>query len=279
VAFGHAGCDRDVELRQLQPYRPVVLSDVLRVAENPWKGALQLRPYYKKQVSERVIDEYGCSRCSYGEKWQKHSLIMVWGEGGRYSWIPEPMCGTNQFCDACCLCEETGRYRHLESIGGREAQSIYKKHRLPLPLFRSLLDQNEIVQGDGEKIWGLNLFCGTDSLKDVFKERDYGYVGVDWEGEQFVCSDGGRVVARFLVDLSSCTLKDLLHKIYHATGLEGRDLVVIWASPPCTTFSKLDRTNKSKHRNWKKNGAPRSPLAFFDDILVAHLFAELRGGG
>ena len=64
---------------------------------------------------------------------------------------------------------------------------------------------------------------------------------------------------------------------FYAAGLEGEDLVVIWASPPCTTFSKLDRTNRSKHRNWKKNGAPRSPLAFFDDALVANLFAGLRG--
>jgi len=111
----------------------------------------------------------------------------------------------------------------------------------------------------------------------VFKERGYGYVGVDWEGEQFVYLEGGRLVARLLVDLSSCTLRELLQKIYYATGLEGEDLVVIWASPPCTTFSKLDRTNKSKHRNWKRNGAPRSPLAFFDDVLVAKLFAGLRG--
>ena len=261
----------------LPSYRPVILSEVLRVAENPWRGALQLRPYYKEQISERVITEYSCSRCSYGEKWQKHSLIMVWSEGGRYSWIPEPMCRTNKFCDACYLCEETGRYRHRDTIGGKQAQTLYKKHRLPLPLLRSLLDQNGTVYGDGRKTWGLNLFCGTDSLKKVFEERGYGYVGIDWEGEEFVCSDNGRVVARFLVDLSSCTLKDLLLKIYHATGLEGRDLVLIWASPPCTTFSKLDRTNRSRHRNWRKNGAPRSPQAVFDDTLVAHLFAELRG--
>ena len=33
----------------------------------------------------------------------------------------------------------------------------------------------------------------------------------------------------------------------------------------------------SKHRNWRKNGAPKTAQAIFDDALVAHLFAELRG--
>lgn len=81
----------------------------------------------------------------------------------------------------------------------------------------------------------LELFCGTKSISKVFEERGHQVFTVDFD-KQFkpdLCKD--------VLDLN---LKDL--------PKEFRNPNVIWASPPCTTFSKLGMGT------YYKNGKPIS---------------------
>ena len=87
----------------------------------------------------------------------------------------------------------------------------------------------------------------------------------------------GRVVARLLLDIGAVTLGGLLERVYHVTGLRGGGLRFVWASPPCDTYSRMDTTNGSYHRDWEgaAEGAPCSLEAQLADTLLIHLFAML----
>ena len=256
---------------------------VLRMVENPLGGALERRPFFTSRTAGGVATLYPFSRCKFGEKWQKHTYLLIWGGsrgggGGCFTWDPPHLCRFD--CDMCYRCESTGRLRHLENIGNDQGHSMYKKHRLPLPMVTSVLDSNGLVRaGEGE--WGLNLFCGTDSILPVFAGRGYGYIGVDLFGSEYVTiRKCGRVEARLLADIGKITMGELLDRVYHICGLRREGLRFVWASPPCTTYSRMDTCNGSIHRDWSagRQGAPLSDQAVADDILVSHLFSLMDHG-
>jgi hypothetical protein len=248
---------------------------VLRVVENPYRGALERRPFFTDLERSGAAVKYPFSRCNFGELWQKNTFLLIWSEGGAFKWTPPPLCRFD--CHACYLCKATGHMRHKENLGNEQGHSMYKKHRLPLPMVESVLDGNGLVQAaPGE--WGINLFCGTDSIEPVYEERGYGYVGVDLFGAEGISvKAGGRVVARLLLDIGAVTLGGLLERVYHVTGLRGGGLRFVWASPPCDTYSRMDTTNGSYHRDWEgaAEGAPCSLEAQLADTLLIHLFAML----
>jgi hypothetical protein len=99
----------------------------------------------------------------------------------------------------------------------------------------------------------LELFCGTKSISNAFKERGHEVFTVDWEKdfEPTLCAD-----------IMQLTVADVLHLCNGKPD-------VIWASPDCTTYSVA---GIGHHR--VKNGdelTPVSQYAVFCDAVNRHV--------
>lgn len=81
----------------------------------------------------------------------------------------------------------------------------------------------------------LELFCGTKSISNAFKERGHDVYTVDWEASfaPTLCADVGTLTVGGIIDLCD--------------GLPD----VVWASPDCTTYSVMAI---SFHRRKKSDG-------------------------
>ena len=137
-------------------------------------------------------------------------------------------------CHACVINPKTGRPRHRDVLGQEQSHSLYKKHRLPKELLDDVVAGARMPDGCVRKLWVLDLCCGTESWREkVCDERGWGYLGVDICGET---AQYGNQQARFVADLSTMSLLDVVRVAYSLCGLLPCDLVLIWSSPPCDTY-------------------------------------------
>ena len=99
----------------------------------------------------------------------------------------------------------------------------------------------------------LELFCGTKSVSNAFKERGHETYTVDWDAS---------FAPDLCADIGGITLQDI-------TKLCGGKPDIIWASPDCTTFSVAAI---SMHRE-KRDGLlyPKSEYAKRCDEIDTHL--------
>lgn len=100
----------------------------------------------------------------------------------------------------------------------------------------------------------LELFCGTKSISNAFKERGHEVFTVDWE-KSFEPS--------LVADVGKLTIDDIIKLC------NGRP-DIIWASPDCTSYSV---SAISYHRRKEPNGnlAPVSEYAKLCDKVNTHL--------
>ena len=107
----------------------------------------------------------------------------------------------------------------------------------------------------------LELFCGTKSVSNAFKEAGHEVYTVDWNKD---------FDADLTADVGSLTASDIIK-------LCGGHPDVIWASPDCTTYSVMAL---SRHREKMPDGylRPKTEYAAFCDTVnthVIHLIKEL----
>lgn len=105
----------------------------------------------------------------------------------------------------------------------------------------------------------LDLFCGTKSVANAFKERGHTVFTVDWD-KQFNPD--------LIADIGTLTAQDIIN-------LCGGIPTVIWASPDCTTYSVAAI---SKHRRKDLNGSltPISDYAKQCDFVNKHLIELIK---
>lgn len=105
----------------------------------------------------------------------------------------------------------------------------------------------------------LELFCGTKSISNAFKERGHEVYTVDWE-KSFEPS--------LIADIGKLTVEDIIK-------LCGGVPDIIWASPDCTTYSIAAI---STHRMREENGnlAPKSEYAKFCDKTNKHVLELIK---
>ena len=103
----------------------------------------------------------------------------------------------------------------------------------------------------------LELFCGTKSISKAFKERGHQTFTVDFD-KQF-----NPDLSRDILDFEVSELPEIW-----------RNPDVIWASPPCTTFSVAGRN--SNYTNFMPNNVKACfGLAYIHQTLK--IIEELRG--
>lgn len=105
----------------------------------------------------------------------------------------------------------------------------------------------------------LDLFCGTKSVSNAFKERGHEVYTVDWEKgfSPTLCADIGELTRDQIIELCG--------------GIPD----VIWASPDCTTYSVAAI---SYHRRREQNGNLRAITEYAErcDRINAHLIDLIR---
>lgn len=101
----------------------------------------------------------------------------------------------------------------------------------------------------------LDLFCGTKSISNAFKEQGWEVYTVDWNKDfnPSLCADIGTLTAEVIIELCG--------------GLPD----VIWASPDCTTYS-VAAIGKHRKKNLSTGELePQSEYAKTCDAINAHV--------
>jgi site-specific DNA-cytosine methylase len=100
----------------------------------------------------------------------------------------------------------------------------------------------------------LELFCGTKSISNAFKEAGHEVFTVDWE-KDFNPS--------LRADISTLTVEDIIK-------LCGGKPDIIWASPDCTSYS-IAAISHHRERDASGNLRPKTEYAKFCDITNEHM--------
>ena len=100
----------------------------------------------------------------------------------------------------------------------------------------------------------LELFCGTKSISNAFKERGHAVYTIDWEKE---------FTPDLIADIGKLTAKQIIK-------LCGGVPDVIWASPDCTTYSVAAISHHRKQDEYG-NLVPITEYAKFCDKVNKHL--------
>jgi len=203
--------------------------------------------------------------CVFGKKYSKPSTL--YNNLGLADTHGDMICGANGL-----LCEELkqskntsheARIGHSDSLasGPRE---LMLRCEIPVKLVHECL-RAAVLKRRGKRVvkrlFVIDLCCGWQSVKtgiESFRgkapdddgdtnqpDREILYVGVDVDSVKSM-GDGGETHTDIVADLSEASLYDIVYTIVQAHDLDLDDLLLVWASPPCTTFSHLMNLNRSK---------------------------------
>ena len=245
--------------------------------ENPSTGCLTNRPFMRELNAHRRVVDYCRYKCAVGGK-----RALSWA---LYPYKKPTALWTNvDFHPRRCNCPggrhsssmvgDRARGRRKDRGGGR-SPPLSVRHTVPTELHLDiLLSALEAIPGGR---WVLDLFSGTQSLKIACEMLGLEYVGVDAE-ESAVRPGGERVKTDLVQDLTGCDLPLLIKRGAKVAGCRARELLLVWMSVPCTTYSQAQTINPGhlRHRDYSKPSRPAvSGLAKRHDRLVGNLVRQL----
>ena len=223
--------------------------------------------------------------CMYGSSHMKPTTL--WTRG--FTWKPRPKCGTRKRGTSrsrkrvwqCQALTRSGDTRHPQKV---QDMNMEDKIQLPTALVVSLLDcamntpDNKVLMAQyqtSKPPWVLALFESFGSWHPACAKFNVWHVAISYVGVSHI--DEGSKHVHIPMDLSRHTcLEDVLDAVYHFTGfLVPSRLVAVVASPPCTTFSRLD-ARWGHHRDHNQAHKPAvSKLAKQHDVMVLNLMKSL----
>ena len=248
------------------------------VMENPFLGAMKARPYMAEMnrfmtkvdyCQYHVVDVEG-ARTPY--PYQKPTCIWTNLEG----WDAR-RCRCEGRRHASSLVGDRARGRRLDFRQGRTPSRTFK-HAVPDTLHETLLEA--ALRAATHATWVLDLFSGSQSLRGSCARLVLGYVSCDIASAVKMLRAGAyRTVHTDIVgDLSGVDLQRLIRRAAEHVGEQPRDLLLVWASPPCDTFSCANSLCRPSLRPRDFSDPARPPLtaaARRDDALVEGLVAQL----
>ena len=248
----------------------------LFASENPSTGCLSLSGRWLPNSLMKKIDycQYRCADgLKYGRFGRKPTAIWSNIEG----WEPRTCkCGRHQ---TSLIGDKSMGKGGSEYFSGGSTAPGFTRNMVPHEFHIELLTAAKKMNPKGT--WVLDLFCGTGSMRGAAAELGLDYVGVDIREKIYK----GRANRKLLYnrpdlveDLSEMNLDDVIHRGGKLIGREPGELLMTWASPPCITFSQLDRLRKPEKRHRDLTTPTREAIseeAKRDDLLVAHVAREL----
>lgn len=244
--------------------------------ENPYTGALKVQPYMSEMMEYATVLDY----CRFqtedrdGEMidypFRKPTMLC--------SNLPDMhelcrRCSCPNFRHASSLIGDRARGKRLDHGGGK-SPPLHFKHMIPTQVHMEVLKR--AMRGEPNSTWVLDLFSGTQSLRRACDRLHLKYAGVDIESR--VKTANGHVETDIVRDLSDVNITEIVNEAASVVGERPQDLLLLWASPPCTTFSQCQTLNapEKRHRDYSDpQRRARSEAAQRDDALVENLVRQL----
>jgi len=247
---------------------------MLWALENPAYGALHARPFMRRKQRYRHTIDY----CAY------HTLTA---DGYvRFPYRKPTAIYTNiGFEPKRCTCEGG---RHFSSLVGDKARGargdhgqgakarLSVKHTVPTQMLCELLTNARRARPHASFV--LDLFSGTQSVRRACDELGLKYVSVD-VAPRVRTPEGTYVTTDIVQDLQAASLDDLITRGARLVGEDPRALLMVWLSPPCTTYSCANtlKPPAQRHRDWSDpTRPPITEAARRDDELVEHWIGQLK---
>ena len=243
--------------------------------ENPSTGALRVQPYMSDMMRYATTVDYCRYETLEGEEWVKYAYrkpTMLCSN------IPDihsinKRCNCPNFRHASSILGDKARGKRLDHGGGKTPPMHYK-HAIPTELHLEVLRRAQ--QSEPDSTWVLDTFSGTQSLKKATDILGLKYVSVDIE--ECVKTGDGYVKTDIVRDLSDVNISKLIKEASRIVNERPNDLLLLWLSPPCTTFSQCQTLMKPerRHRDYSDPTRPAiSEAARRDDAMVQHLVDQL----
>ena len=245
--------------------------------ENPSTGCLKVQPYFQEMMEKHATTLDYCRFQTEDEN----------GEMIKYPFRkPTMLCSNLPDMHELGLKCQCPNFRHASSLigdkakgtrgdhGGGKSPPLHFKHMIPTEIHMEVLKR--AIKGEPNSTWVLDLFSGTKSLKKACDRLNLKYIGVDIESR--VKTANGHVETDIVRDLSDVNIRKIIKEASEIVGARPRDLLLLWASPPCTTFSQCQTLNAPERRH-RDYGHPQRPAlseaAHRDDALVTNLVRQL----
>jgi hypothetical protein len=246
------------------------------VIENPSTGCLRVQPYFRDMMKYSTMVDY----CRYE--------TLEDGEWIKYAYRKPTLLCSNipdiQGINKRCNCPN---FRHASSIvgdrakgkrldhGGGKSPPMHCKHAIPTELHLEILRRAQ--QSEPDSTWVLDCFSGTQSLQKATDILGLKYVSADIE-EWVKIGNKGRVKTDLVRDLCDVNISKLIKEASRIVDERPTDLLLLWCSPPCTTFSQCQTLMKQDRRH-RDYGHPERPAlsdaARKDDAMIANLVRQL----
>jgi hypothetical protein len=217
-----------------------------------------------------------CDYCRYemlcdGE-WKKYLFRKPTSLVTNVEWEPRRCnCPGNRHASSLIGDKARGK-RH--NWGQGKSPTLHFKHAVPTELQLQVLRGAKATTPKGTFV--LDLFAGTQSLKLAADLLGVKYVSVDILPTVKV-SDG-YVKTDIVRDLDGANLKELIREAAKLIGEKPKNLLLMWLSPDCRTFSQAQTLCPlhRRHRDYTDPSRPAiSQMARHHDHMISHLVSQL----
>jgi len=243
---------------------------MLVVIENPSTGALKdmpwfepLRPYLKKV-------DYCAYAQADGTPFPTKKPTALWTN---VAFAPK-LCPHKRHDSSLIGDKSTGGPQYFKN---GVTMQLWQRHSVPTELQLDVLRAARQAKPGGQ--WVLDCFSGGQSLKLAAERLGLLYVGADVKPKVYVGRQGGErayVATDLCEDIREAELPELVRRAAKRVGLPPKALLLVWCSPPCTTYSQIQTLNppERRHRDFANGKVARTPEAHADDRLTAHWAAQ-----
>lgn len=234
--------------------------------ENPAFGSLGRMPFWQPLNVFNVIVDYCQYRTRDGTHYPSRKSTSIWTNVG----LEARRCTHRTHY----LADDAGRPTHT---GKGIDLPLYLKHSLPEELVCDILHA-AMHRRKGSLV--IDLFAGGQSFARPCERLGLKYVAFDIMPRVY-CGRGEDGRRRYVethepIDLRGVSVREVVLRACERVGCRARDVLLIHASPPCTTFSQIQRLRPPSQRHRDIHTlVPQSEQARIDDELAAHWARQL----
>lgn len=229
---------------------------MLYCVENPYTGALRHQPFWRPLNKHCKVQDYCQYKiCDANGEWSAYKFRKATGLWSNFDFPLRPRC-MHKTHDSGSMVGDFYQGSHKRWRGGK-TPPLWYKHSIPTELGTVILEAALRVNPNGT--WMLDCFCGTQSMKRAADHLGLKYCGVDIKPSVYI-GNGERVKTTLVKDLSTVDLNELVEEAANAIGEDPRRLLLLWASPSCTTYSQCNQLCKRENRHRDYSTPDRKPL-------------------
>ena len=233
----------------------------------PWWG--ELNKYLRKV-------DYCAYKCLLDGKWEPYQCRKATGIWSNIpKWSPK-RCHHKSHAGGSLIGDlATGG---PDYFGKGKTQPLWYRHLVPHQLQIDILKAAMKLRPNATFV--LDCFSGTQSLKTACEYLGLCYIGADIKPQVYTGKKGEQRYAKtdLCIDLKYANLASLIQRSAQLLNASPNELLMVWVSPPCTTYSQIQTINppEKRHRDYSKlTRDAQTPEARSDDELTKHWSSQI----